>query len=120
MPLLGRRTPTEFSELLSPTLSSVSLTSRRSLDPQQLLTVSSMGSFVCDVDGTRRNNTFLVGSDPKSALSGQLIANICYQVLRFDEHGKHVYLEMTRNDILQTIRQAEQCPSGTSVKGGLP
>ncbi|TMW63219.1 hypothetical protein Poli38472_002160 [Pythium oligandrum] len=54
-----------------------------------------MGSFVCDVDGTRRNNTFLV--------------------LRFDEHGKHVYLEMTRNDILQTIRQAEQCPSVAST-----
>jgi hypothetical protein len=32
--------------------------------------------------------------------------------MRFDEHGKYSYEELTRSDILQIIRTAEASPNG--------
>lgn len=42
------------------------------------------------------------------------LTTVCLpQVLAFDDRGKHVYEELTRNDILQRIRQAEATREGT-------
>lgn len=64
-------------------------------------------SFVYEVNGNPRTDVFLVGY---LHLCNKIL-KLDVQVLRFDMSGKYTYEDMSRNDVLQIIRQAEKCAS---------